>query len=388
MPEPGNLLGALNIKIFLMETKSSNQQRRFRQLCNFCGGDHWNDNCPAYATVDERKQVLKRLGSCFICLKRGHRAFECFTQKTCFFCKRENYHHRSLCHQNINNYSVPLNKSELHEIKKELKSRQDSIENIKLQSTCIQSTPNNEQISEEAETLCYKTHSNASEYKQILNELRQTKSDLEDSKKENVSLNDRISKLEAEQKILQTSVSRNTETMQQVTTEIVQLKEKHENLTHYNSAFSMEPQCTFVETNAIAGDKTNKPRSDGKQRLGAEQLFENGNSNHTLNMTNKLHTSWMRLKHTNEELEECSFLEMEKSQRKRGTLSTSQQSAVGGTGKNTVNNQMEILISMLKGLTLLQDGKTTPIDMPTNNEELVYGWVKVLGFLTQNKFLN
>ena len=136
-----------------METKSSNQQRRFRQLCNFCGGDHWNDNCPAYATVYERKQVLKRLCSCFICLKRGHRAFECFTQKTCFFCKRENYHHRSLCHQNI-----------------------DSIENIKLQS--IQNNPNNEQLSEEVETLCYKTHSSVSEYKQILNELYRTKSDL------------------------------------------------------------------------------------------------------------------------------------------------------------------------------------------------------------------
>ena len=364
MPEPGNLLGALNIKIFLMETKSSNQQRRFRQLCNFCGGDHWNDNCPAYATVDERNQVLKRSGSCFICLKRGHRAFECFTQKTCFFCKRENYHHRILCHQNIN-----------------------SIENIKLQS--IQSTSNNEQLSEEAETLCYKTHSNVSEYKQILNELHQTKSDLEDSKKENVSLNDRISKLEAEQKILQTSVSRNTETVEQVTTEIVQLKEKLENLTHYNSAFSMEPQCTFVETRAIAGDNTNKPRSDGKQRLGAEQLYENGNSNRrSLNMTNKLHTSWMRLKHTNEEIEECSFIETEKSQRKRGTLSTSQQPAGGGTAKNTVNNEMESLISMLKRLTLLQDGKTAPFDMPKNNEKLVYGWVKVLGFLTQNKFLN
>ena len=151
----------------------------------------------------------------------------------------------------------------------------------------------------------------------------------------------------------------------------------------------MEPQCTFVETSAIAGNKTNKPRSDGKQRLGAEQLFENGNSNRrSLNKTNKLHTSWMRLKHTNEEIEECSFLETEKLQRKRGIPSMSQQSAGGGTGKNTVNNQMEILISMLKGLTLLKDGKTAPFDVPTNNEELVYGWVKVLGFLTQNKFRN
>ena len=200
-------------------------------------------------------------------------------------------------------------------------------------------------------------------------------------------MNDRISKREAEQKFFK---HKSVETLKQCRKlQIVQFKEKLEHLTHYNSAFSMKPQCTFVETSAIAGDKKNKPKSDGKQRLGAEQLFENGNSNRrSLNMTNKLHTSWMRLKHTNEEIEECSFLETEKSQRKRGTLSTSQQPAGGGTAKNTVNNEMEILISMLKGLTLLQDGKTAPFDMPTNNEKIVYGWVKVLGFLTQNKFLN
>ena len=62
----------------------------------------------------------------------------------------------------------------------------------------------------------------------------------------------------------------------------------------------------------------------------------------------------MRLQLTDEEMAECSFLETEKSQRKRDTLSTNQQSAGGGTGKNTINNQMEILISILKGLGLLQ----------------------------------
>ena len=70
-----------------IDSKSSNNQRIFRQVCKFCSGDHWNDNYQAYPTVEERKQVVKRLGSCYACLKRGHRVFECFTKKTCYFCK-------------------------------------------------------------------------------------------------------------------------------------------------------------------------------------------------------------------------------------------------------------------------------------------------------------
>ena len=229
---------------------------------------------------------------CFVCLKRGHREFESLTKKTCFFSKRENRHHRSLCFQNHNNYFVQLNEPKLPDLKKEDSSRQDGPEKLKL--TNIQNTAASDASStEEAETLGYKTYSDVSENKQILNELHQTKSDLEDFKKENVSLKDRILTLGAELKILQTSVSRNTETMQQFTNEIVQLKEKLENLMHKKCAFSIEPQCTFVGTSATAEGKTNKPRSDDKQRTGAERKFENGNTNHiTQNMTNKLHTSW------------------------------------------------------------------------------------------------
>ena len=87
-------------------------------------------------------------------------------------------------------------------------------------------------------------------------------------------------------------------------------------------------------------------------------------------------------------MEVCLFLETEKAQRKRDTLSTNQQSAGRGTGKNTVNNQMESLKSVFKGMTLLQDCKTASFDLHTNNEDKVYAWVKVLGFFKQTKFLN
>ena len=63
--------------------------------CRFCGGNHWNDSCTIYCTARDRKQLLKY--RCYVCLKSGHRAFECKVQKTCYFCGRRNDHHRSLC---------------------------------------------------------------------------------------------------------------------------------------------------------------------------------------------------------------------------------------------------------------------------------------------------
>ena len=39
-----------------MGTESANQHTIFRQRCKFCGGDHWNDLCPDYATVEVKPQ--------------------------------------------------------------------------------------------------------------------------------------------------------------------------------------------------------------------------------------------------------------------------------------------------------------------------------------------
>ena len=370
----------------MMDAKSSNHKRLFRQLCNVCSGDHWNDNCPTYATVEERKQILKKLGSCYVCLKRGHRAFECLTKKTCYFCKKENYHHRSLCHQNVNNYSVPLNKTKLFDFNQELSSRQDSLVKSKLQG--IKNTADKEPLSEPAETSCYSKQTIVSEYSQILNELRQTKSDLEDSKKENVILKEKISKLEAEQEILETSVSGNTATVQKLTNEIIQLKEILEYLEHTckNVAFSIDAQDNFASD--IAGGKIRRQKSNDKQRIGTECRFANGNGNHgALNMTYQLQKSCSRLQHTYEDMEECSFLETEKAQRKGDTVLTKGQSAGGGTWKNTEINQIEILKTLFKGLTVPQTRKTASLDIQTNNEEIVYAWMKVLSLLTQSQLL-
>ena len=90
-------------------------------------------------------------------------------------------------------------------------------------------------------------------------------------------------------------MSRNTDINQQFT----KLIKKLENLEHKNSALSGESQDSFAGTSAIAGGKTNKLRSNGKQRICAERKFENGNSNRrSLNMTNQVQKSWPILPNT------------------------------------------------------------------------------------------
>ena len=81
----------------------------------------------------------------------------------------------------------------------------------------------------------------------------------------------------------------------------MQLIEKLENLEHKNSALSGESQDSFAGTSAIAGGKTNKLRSNDKQRICAKRKFENGNSYpRSLNMTNQVQKSWTILQNTDE----------------------------------------------------------------------------------------
>ena len=67
----------------------------FQVKCAFCEGSHWADECQKYKTVEERKKQAR--GRCFICLSKKHLFRECVSEKQCFYCKRKNNHHSSLC---------------------------------------------------------------------------------------------------------------------------------------------------------------------------------------------------------------------------------------------------------------------------------------------------
>ena len=58
---------------------------RFFLQCKYCNRNHWSDQCLVYPTAQDRKQKLK--DSCFLCLRRGHIAYKCMSNKSYFYCQ-------------------------------------------------------------------------------------------------------------------------------------------------------------------------------------------------------------------------------------------------------------------------------------------------------------
>lgn len=80
----------------LVSTKSNhNDSPNKTTECKYCKMDHWSDQCKIHTTLEERKRKLK--GCCFRCLKEGHSAKDCKSNKACVYCGEFNKHHRSLC---------------------------------------------------------------------------------------------------------------------------------------------------------------------------------------------------------------------------------------------------------------------------------------------------
>ena len=145
-------------------------------------------------------------------------------------------------------------------------------------------------------------------------------------------------------------------------------------------------------TAIIAKGNTNKLKYDEKMRISECKTEDRNKSIKSQSINEKLQKSQMRHQHTDEQIEEYSFLESERAHRKGNTLLTNRQLADGGTGKDSMtmenaHSQMQILKSIFKGLVLQQDCKAASLDSFTNDEQIVYAWVKMLGLLTQSKLI-
>ena len=70
-------------------------KKQSMSACKYCERNHWSDECTEYRTLEQRKRKIK--GSCFRCLKQGHMASDCKSNKACVYCGDYNKHHRSLC---------------------------------------------------------------------------------------------------------------------------------------------------------------------------------------------------------------------------------------------------------------------------------------------------
>lgn len=63
--------------------------------CAFCLGKHEEIACGTVKNKEERKNIVRKFGRCYVCLKKGHRSFECRSGLVCTVCNEK--HHISLC---------------------------------------------------------------------------------------------------------------------------------------------------------------------------------------------------------------------------------------------------------------------------------------------------
>lgn len=65
-------------------------------FCIFCEKNvHKSQDCDIVSDLQERKQILRKLGRCFICLRTGHISKNCFSKISCLKCSRR--HHLAVC---------------------------------------------------------------------------------------------------------------------------------------------------------------------------------------------------------------------------------------------------------------------------------------------------
>jgi hypothetical protein len=67
--------------------------------CVYCDQMHSSNSCTSTIDVGARKQILKRTGRCFNCLRKNHLSKECCSTTRCHQCKGK--HHTSICDRSI-----------------------------------------------------------------------------------------------------------------------------------------------------------------------------------------------------------------------------------------------------------------------------------------------
>ena len=82
-------------------TANSLVTNNYTVKCVYCGEAHYSASCKKVVSVKDRKEVLIRMGRCFVCLKSNHRAHDCESHRNCRYCHRR--HHQSLCEPQTTN---------------------------------------------------------------------------------------------------------------------------------------------------------------------------------------------------------------------------------------------------------------------------------------------
>ena len=76
------------------DRRNSNQSR-FTPHCAFCEGEHPSQKCTVVTDHKTRREIVKRKGRCYVCLKGSHPARRCNSQGNCYKCRGR--HHTAIC---------------------------------------------------------------------------------------------------------------------------------------------------------------------------------------------------------------------------------------------------------------------------------------------------
>ena len=77
--------------------------------CCYCQQQHAAEACTTVKGIEDWKQILRKSGRCFVCLRRGHISRECQSRLKCHKCSER--HHLSVCLQvstNEGSASLPV----------------------------------------------------------------------------------------------------------------------------------------------------------------------------------------------------------------------------------------------------------------------------------------
>ncbi|XP_068692506.1 uncharacterized protein [Montipora foliosa] len=76
-------------------SESAKNKQFSRVWCSFCNQNHQSSKCNVVTSAESRKQVLRKKGRCYLCLKSGHLSRNCKSPVKCFKC--QGAHHVAIC---------------------------------------------------------------------------------------------------------------------------------------------------------------------------------------------------------------------------------------------------------------------------------------------------
>lgn len=62
-----------------------------KPTCTYCREDHSSNSCKTVTNVEARKEIWKKAGRCFVCLRRNHIGKDCDSRMKCLKCGRRHH---------------------------------------------------------------------------------------------------------------------------------------------------------------------------------------------------------------------------------------------------------------------------------------------------------